>query len=274
VRDRPGAQARSDSAGPRGRVEFEGVWFAYGDEGDEAADWVLRDLSFTVEPGERVAFVGATGAGKTTILKLLTRLYEPSRGRILLDGVDLRDVTQQDLRRRVGMVLQDVFLFSGSIAENVALDREDVDRATVERVCRAVQAHRFVEALPLGYDTPVRERGSNFSAGQRQLLSFARALAHGADVLVLDEATSSIDVETEALVQHGIHTLMEGRTSLVVAHRLSTIQDVDRIHVLEQGRVVESGPHEELLSAGGLYERLHRLQQHSPAARPVAAAGA
>jgi ATP-binding cassette subfamily B protein len=286
VLDRPDAAADSpaaaaerrggagrDAGSTLGQVEFQNVWFRYSGEAGDEADWVLRDLSFRVESGERVAFVGATGAGKTTVLKLLARLYEPTRGRILLDGVDLHDLTQEHLRRRVAMVLQDVFLFSGSIAENVALDREDIDRATVERVSRAVQADRFIAALPRGYDTPVRERGSNFSAGQRQLLSFARALAHGADVLVLDEATSSIDTETETLVQEGIHALMEGRTALVVAHRLSTIQDVNRIHVIEQGRVVESGSHEDLLSRGGLYARLHQLQQQVPEARPAAAAG-
>jgi ATP-binding cassette subfamily B multidrug efflux pump len=273
VRDRAGALVAPARGPGAGRVEFEHVWFAYGGERGEDTDWVLRDLSFVVEPGERAALVGATGAGKTSVLKLLTRLYEPTRGRILLDGVDLRDIAQEQLRRRIAMVLQDVFLFSGSIAENLALDREDVDRATVERVCRAVQAHRFVERLPQGYDTPVRERGSNFSAGQRQLLAFARALAHGADVLALDEATSSIDSETEALVQEGIHALLEGRTALVVAHRLSTIQDVDTIHVLEAGRRVESGSHEELLARGGLYQRLHHLQQSAPERRPAAAAG-
>ena len=167
-------------------------------------DWVLRDVSFRVEAGERAAFVGATGAGKTTIIKLLTRLYDCPHGRILIDGVELRDWPQRALRRRVAMVLQDVFLFSGSIADNIALERADVSREEVERVSRAVQAHRFIDPLPEGYDTEVRERGSNFSAGQRQLLSFARALAHGADILVLDEATSSIDSETEALVQQGM----------------------------------------------------------------------
>ena len=271
ARAQRGEAERSRTAG---RVEFQHVWFAYSGDAGEDTDWVLRDLSFTVEPGERVAFVGATGAGKTTVLKLLTRLYEPTRGRVLIDGVDLRDLTQENLRRRVAMVLQDVFLFSGTIAENIALDREDVDRATVERVSRAVQAHRFVEDLPDGYDTEVRERGSNFSAGQRQLLSFARALAHGADVLVLDEATSSIDTETEALVQEGIHALMEGRTALVVAHRLSTIQDVDRIYVLDRGAVAEAGSHEELLARDGLYRRLHHLQVEAPESRPAAAASA
>ena len=193
---------------------------------------------------------GPTGAGKTTVLKLLTRLYEPSRGRILIDGVDLRELTQENLRRRVAMVLQDVFLFSGSVAENIALDRRRTSTAeTVERASRAVQAHRFVElACPRGTTPRSGSAAATSRPGQRQLLSFARALAHGADVLVLDEATSSIDTETEALVQQGIHTLMEGRTAMVVAHRLSTIQDVDRIYVLEKGKLAEKGSHEELLA--------------------------
>jgi ABC-type multidrug transport system fused ATPase/permease subunit len=263
VRDRP------ELVVPRrerlGSVEFDEVWFAYGEgegarPGDEAVDWVLRGVSFRVEPGERVAFVGATGAGKTTIIKLLTRLYDCRHGSIRIDGVDLRDWRQHDLRRRVAMVLQDVFLFSGSVAENIALERGDLSREAVERVARAVHAHRFIERLPGGYETPVRERGSNFSAGQRQLLSFARALAHGADILVLDEATSSIDTETEALVQQGIHALMEGKTALVIAHRLSTIQDVDRIYVLHRGRIVESGAHDELMASGGVYRKLYELQ--------------
>jgi ATP-binding cassette subfamily B protein len=251
---------------PRGEVVFEDVWFAYPAEPRRAQDWVLRGVSFRVAPGERVAFVGATGAGKTTIIKLLARLYEVSRGRILLDGVDLRDLPQRELRRRVAMVLQDVFLFSGTVAENIALGRADLGASAVERAARAVEAHEFVSRLPEGYGTQILERGANLSAGQRQLLSFARALSHGADVLVLDEATSSIDSETEALVQRGIHALMEGKTALVIAHRLSTIEDVDRIHVLHHGRVVESGRHAELLAAGGLYAHLHRLQHARPEA--------
>jgi len=249
----------------RGLVEFENVSFAYeplaGSTNDsELQDPVLRNISFRVLPGERVAFVGPTGAGKTTIISLLTRMYEATRGRILLDGVDLRDYPQAALRRRIAMVLQDVFLFSGTIADNISLERNDVSQEDVERVSAAVHVHPFVSRLADGYATEVRERGANFSAGQRQLLSFARALAHGGDVLVLDEATSSIDTETEALIQEGIHVLMDGRTSIVVAHRLSTIEDVDRIYVLDKGEIVESGRHEELLARGGLYRQLYQLQ--------------
>jgi len=266
----PVAPVRPVHGGRGGAVEFRNVWFAY-----QREDWVLRDISFRVEPGERVAFVGATGAGKTSLIKLLTRLYEVSRGQVLLDDFDLRDLPQAELRRRVAMVLQDVFLFSGSVADNLRLGREDVDRATIEAAARAVEAHRFIELLPKGYDTELRERGTNLSSGQRQLLSFARALAHGADVLVLDEATSSIDTETEALIQKALRRLWEGRTALVIAHRLSTIQDVDRIFVLHKGRIVEEGSHEVLLARRGVYHRLYQLQyrqQEGPALTPPAAA--
>ena len=207
-------------------------------------------------PGERVAFVGATGAGKTTLIKLLTRLYEVSRGRILIDGVDVRELPQQELRRRVAMVLQDVFLFSGTLADNLTLGHSEIDSARIERAARAVEAHGFIEQLPEGYATEVRERGANFSAGQRQLLSFARALAYDADVLVLDEATSSIDTETEAMIQRGIHALLQSKTAIVIAHRLSTIRDVDRIYVLHHGRLVESGSHDDLLVADKKYTNL------------------
>ena len=269
IRDRPGAHVARQEDGAvtarRGEVVFENVSFAY--QGD---DWVLEDVSFTVAPGERIAIVGPTGAGKTTVINLLTRFYEVGRGRILVDGIDLRDLPQHELRRRIGMVLQDAFLFSGSVAENIALDRDDVSAETVERVARAVQAHSFIEALPEGYATVIRERGTNLSVGQGQLLSFARALAHGGDVLVLDEATSAVDSETELQIQQGIHTLMEGRTAIVIAHRLSTIQDVDRILVIQRGRLVESGSHAELLARDGVYRRLYRLQYVRQGRRPRA----
>jgi ATP-binding cassette subfamily B multidrug efflux pump len=247
-----------------GAVEFENVWFAYHGE-----EWVLRDLSLRVEPGEKVALVGATGAGKTTLIKLLTRLYDVTRGRILIDGVDIRDLPQRELRGRVTTVLQDVVLFSGSVAENISLERPGIDQEAVERAARSVQVDRFIDALPEGYTTQVRERGTNFSAGQRQLLSFARALAADSDVLVLDEATSSIDTETEELVQRGIRVLMEGKTAIAIAHRLSTIRDVDRIYVLHRGRLAESGRHEQLLELGGFYHRLYQLQ-YEPAAGSLA----
>jgi ABC-type multidrug transport system fused ATPase/permease subunit len=280
---RAAATALPERRPGRGLVEFDHVWFSYRkDEASRAQrgeaerrpeDWVLRDVSFRVEPGQSAAFVGATGAGKTTIIKLLTRLYDVDRGAIRIDGVDLREWPQSELRRRVAMVLQDVFLFSGSVEQNVSLGREEIDRERVQRAAIAVQADRFIARLPQGYGTEIRERGTNLSAGQRQLLSFARALAHGADVLVLDEATSAIDSETEALVQEGIHVLMEGKTALVIAHRLSTIRDADQIHVLHKGQLVESGTHDELIARAGIYERLYRLQYADQLA-PVAAAGA
>ncbi len=250
----------------RGSVVFENVWFAY-----QGEDWILKDVSFRVEPRGKVAFVGATGAGKTTIIKLLTRLYDVTRGRILVDGIDVREMPQQVLRRRVATVLQDVVLFSGSVADNIDLGRRDVRLPEVEAAAEAVEASTFIERLPRGYQTEVRERGSNFSTGERQLLSFSRALAHGSDILILDEATSSVDSETERLIQRGIHTLMQDRTSIAIAHRLSTIRDVDTIHVLRAGELVESGTHEELLALGGTYADLHRLQNEGQEAPPVEA---
>ena len=256
ARARAVTTAATDGKTRTGAVTFENVWFAY-----PGGDWVLRDVSFRVAPGEKVAVIGATGAGKSTLINLLVRFHDVTRGRILLDGADIRTLPQEHLHRRVGLVLQDVFLWSGSIEENLTLGREDISPERMRFAARAVHAAQFIEKLPRAYQTEIHERGANFSAGQQQLLSFARALVHGADVLVLDEATSAIDPETEALVQHGIHVLMAERTSLVIAHRLSTIEDADRIHVLDHGQLVETGSHEELLAHEGLYARLHRLQQ-------------
>ena len=240
--------------GTPGEIVFEHVWFAY--RGD---DWVVRDVSFRIAPGEHVAVVGATGSGKTTLIKLLDRLYDVRRGRILVDGVDVREWEPAALRRRIAVVLQDVFLFTGTLAENVTLGHPEVSRPAVERAARHVHAERFVAAMG-GWDATVRERGSNLSGGQRQLLAFARALAHDPAVLVLDEATSSVDPETEWLVQDALERLLEHRTAVIIAHRLSTIERADRILVLHKGELREEGPHAELLARGGIYARLYRLQ--------------
>ncbi|HFE52647.1 MAG TPA: ABC transporter ATP-binding protein [Bacteroidetes bacterium] len=239
----------------RGEIEFRHVWFAYNGE-----DWVLKDISFRVEPGERVAFVGATGSGKTSIMSLLTRLYEPQRGQILLDGVDIRHVPLEELRRVVGVVPQDVFLFSGSVAENIRLGNRDISEDVVRQVAQALNVDRFVERLPRGFDEEVRERGGILSTGQRQLLAFARALAYDPRVIILDEATSSVDTETERLVQEALEKLMVGRTCLIVAHRLSTVQTADRIIVIHKGKIREQGTHQELLALKGIYYRLYKLQ--------------
>lgn len=258
-------------AAARGRIEFEHVWFAYGSE-----EWVLRDVSFAVEPGEHIAIVGHTGAGKTTVLKLLNRSYDVTRGRVLVDGVDVRDWDLAALRRHIGVVQQDVFLFSGTIAGNLTLDREEISAGEMIAAAQTVHADPFIRRLPGGYDAPVRERGNNFSSGQRQLLAFARALAYGPTVLVLDEATSSVDTETEVLIQDALTQLLRDRTALVVAHRLSTIEHSDRILVMHHGEVRESGRHAELLERRGLYYRLYQLQyaRPQPAARPAAEATA
>jgi len=253
-----GAAAKPDrprSGGFRGRIEFEGVTFAYDGE-----TRVLEDVSFAVEPGEKVALVGATGSGKTTAVSLLLGFYQPQGGVIRVDDRPLAEWDIRELRRHVGLVLQDPFLFSGSIASNLALADATLPREALERAAREVHADRFIERLPGGYDAEVHERGATFSAGERQLLAFARALAADPSVLVLDEATSSVDTQTEALIQDGLRRLMHGRTSLVIAHRLSTIQDVDRIVVLHHGRVREVGTHADLLARGGIYARLYQLQ--------------
>lgn len=242
-------------ARPLGRIEFDHVWFAYKGDG-----FVLHDVSFTVQPGEKVAIVGATGAGKTTIIKLLNRSYDVRRGRVLVDGVDVREWDLHALRRCIGVVAQDVFLFSGTVADNIRLGREEISDEAVQRAAATVHAHRFIERLPGGYAEKVRERGSNLSTGQRQLLSFARALAYDPTILVLDEATSSVDTETEILIQDALEKLMHDRTAVVIAHRLSTIEHADRILVMHHGEVRETGSHAELLALGGLYARLHALQ--------------
>jgi ATP-binding cassette, subfamily B, multidrug efflux pump len=242
------------SADRSGEIVFDHVWFAYRNE-----DWVLRDVSFRIAPGEHVALVGATGSGKTTCIKLLDRLYDVQRGRILVDGIDVREWDTAALRRRIAVVLQDVFLISGTVHENVTMGHPDIDRARVVTAAKHVNADAFVQRLG-GYDAHVRERGSNLSGGQRQLLAFARALAHQPDVLVLDEATSSVDPETEWLIQDALEKLLQGRTAVVIAHRLSTIEHADRILVFHKGELREEGPHAALLAKGGIYARLYRLQ--------------
>ena len=239
----------------RGRIEFENVWFAYKDE-----DWVLKDVSFTVEPGQSVALVGHTGSGKTTITNLLMRFYDIQRGRILLDGVDIREWDLRALRQNFAVVLQEVFLFSGTVEGNIRLGREEISEERVKWAAQEVHADRFISRLKDTYKAEVRERGAGLSVGQKQLVSFARALAFDPALLILDEATSSIDTETEQLIQRAIERVMRDRTSIVVAHRLSTIQNADRIIVLHHGEIREQGTHQELLVQRGLYWKLYKLQ--------------
>ena len=249
----------------RGSLEFRNVWFAYKDE-----DWILKDVSFTAEPGERVAFVGHTGAGKTTITNLLLRFYDVQRGQILLDGVDIRELDLQELRSNFSIVLQDVFLFSGDIATNIRLGNEAISDEQMRAAARDVHVDDFVSKLPEGYKAELRERGAGLSVGQKQLISFARALAFDPRVLILDEATSSIDTETELLIRDAVERLMEGRTSIVIAHRLSTIQSVDKIIVMHKGEIREVGNHQDLLVQHGLYWRLYQLQFYQEYKRELA----
>jgi ATP-binding cassette, subfamily B, multidrug efflux pump len=240
----------------RGEIEFRNVWFAY-----EPGNWVLRDVSFCIAEGERVAIVGATGAGKTSIISLVSRFYDVQKGQVLVDGVDVRDLAQAELRRQVGVVLQDPFLFSGTIARNIRLNDPAITDEQVQEAARYVHADAFISALPEGYQTQVRERGAGLSLGQKQLIAFARAVAFNpAMLLVLDEATANVDTETEWRIQQALERLMHGRTSIIIAHRLSTIRRVDRILVLHKGRLVEQGTHSELLDQNGLYAKLYELQ--------------
>jgi ATP-binding cassette subfamily B protein len=280
----------------RGDIEFRNVWFSYraaskapaktsevstasGALAEDDEDWVLRDVSFHLRPGQTIAIVGHTGAGKSTVIQLLLRFYEIQRGQILLDGVDLRELDAHALRRQLGIVLQDPFLFTGTLESNVRLGTERVDRAAVQRALIEVGLGPFLETLPQGLDTPVSERGSTFSVGQRQLVSFARALAHDPRLLILDEATSSVDTTTEVLIRRALDRLLTGRTAIVIAHRLSTIQHADCILVFHKSRLREQGTHRELLAQRGIYYRLYQLQYKdqelpAPAALPAGALNA
>jgi ATP-binding cassette subfamily B protein len=264
-----------------GRIEFDHVWFAYRDlpEGDvkdgASADWVLRDLTFSIEPGETVAIVGHTGAGKTTLISLLLRFYDVQRGAVRIDGVDVKDMDLADLRGRFGVVLQDPFLFSGTIGGNIRLGTRRIQDKDVEKAAEDVNLADFIRALPKGFDEEVRERGSTLSTGQKQLISFARALAHEPKILILDEATSSVDTETEFRVRDALSRMVEGRTSLIIAHRLSTVQRADKIIVMHKGQVREIGTHQQLLAQRGIYFKLYQLQYKDQeiAAGPAVIAG-
>lgn len=247
-----------------GRIVFDNVWFAYRDE-----NYVLKNVSFAIEPGERVGIVGATGAGKTTLINLLLRFYDVNRGRITIDGVNIRKIPLDELRRRFGLVLQDVFLFSGTIRDNISLGHAEITETDIRRAASSVHAERFISQFPDGFDSAVAERGATLSVGQRQLLSFARALAFAPEVLILDEATSSVDTDTEILIRDALRQLMTGRTTVAIAHRLSTVQDMDRILVLHKGRLREVGTHQELLAQRGIYRMLYQLQYRDQEEREV-----
>jgi ATP-binding cassette, subfamily B, multidrug efflux pump len=241
--------------GVKGKIEFQNVWFAY--NGD---DYVLKDISFTINPGETIALVGHTGAGKTSIINILTRFYDINKGKILLDDINIESIDKRDLRKHISMVLQDVFLFSGTIKSNISLENESITEEKIKEAASVVGANKFIEQFEISYDEVVKERGATLSVGQKQLISFARALAYDPRILILDEATSSVDTETEFLIQQAIEKLLVGRTAIVIAHRLSTIQNADKIIVLHKGEIRETGNHQELLAKRGIYYKLYQLQ--------------
>jgi ABC-type multidrug transport system fused ATPase/permease subunit len=246
----------------RGDIEFRNVWFAYNppSDGAQSPEWVLKHISFSIKQGQTVAIVGHTGAGKTTIINLLSRFYDIQQGEIFIDGINIQQVHPHDLRKHIAVVLQDVFLFSGDIQNNIHLGDETISQDRIKAAARMVGANRFIEALPNAYNAEVKERGATLSVGQKQLLSFARALAFNPRILILDEATSSVDTETELLIQQAIKKMLVGRTSIVIAHRLSTIQSADKIIVLHKGEIREMGNHQELLALNGIYRKLYELQ--------------
>jgi ATP-binding cassette subfamily B protein len=265
MRDAPGARELREI---RGEVEFDRVWFSYADLAADGAEpaWALRDVSLRIEAGETVALVGATGAGKSTLAKLVARFYDPQRGAVRVDGHDLREVSQRSLRSQLGIVPQEGFLFAGTVRENILFGRPKASELELVGAARAVGAHEFIKGMPDGYDTDVGERGARLSAGQRQLVALARALIADPRILVLDEATANVDVHAEAAIEEGMRRLLAGRTSIVIAHRLSTVMGADRIAVLADGRVVEIGSHDELTEAGGAYARLYRTWTEQAAA--------
>jgi ATP-binding cassette subfamily B protein len=239
----------------KGKIEFKNVWFAYNE-----GEWVLRDVSFIVKPNDTLALVGATGSGKTTIISLIVRNYDIQKGEILIDDINIKDIKLSSLRKNIGQMLQDVFLFSGTIESNIRLRDEEITDLEILEACKYVNADQFIQKLPQKYDEPVRERGNNFSSGQKQLLSFARTLVHKPSLMILDEATANIDTETEKLIQESLSKMMNIGTTIVVAHRLSTIQHADQIIVMRKGKIIESGNHQELLKNKGHYYQLYQLQ--------------
>jgi ATP-binding cassette, subfamily B, multidrug efflux pump len=264
VTDKPGAK---ELPSVKGRVEFRDVRFRYVGDGRE----ILRGVSFSAEPGQVVALLGTTGSGKSTLTNLIPRFYDATGGAVLIDGLDVREVARQSLRSNIAMVLQEAFLFSGTVGENIRYGKLSATQAEVEAAAWAVNAHDFIAALPQGYDTPLGEGGGNLSQGQRQLLSFARAVLADPRILILDEATANVDTRTEAMIQKALETLLKGRTSVAIAHRLSTVQNADLILVIEAGRILERGTHATLLEQNGRYAELYRRQFRDPPARPATA---